>query len=88
MGDHDTLQPSAERLSKLPVFKKGMISVIDTTVITLYTMHDNLPQFSVIGNGLEALTNLAHSTQILLQQVAKYRKKNFIWQLVLQIMSC
>ena len=51
-------------------------------------MHDNLPQFSVIGNGLEALTNLAHSTQILLQQVAKYRKKNFIWQLVLQIMSC
>ena len=51
-------------------------------------MHDNLPQFSVIGNGLEALTNLAHSTQILLQQVAKYRKENFIWQLVLQIMSC
>jgi hypothetical protein len=45
------------------LFKYRMKYVIQL----LCTLRNNLPQFSVIGNGLEALTNLAHSTQILLQ---------------------
>lgn len=45
------------------------------------------PEFIVVGDCVKTFAYLTDSTQVLLQQVAKYCQQDFIRQLVLKVVS-